>query len=89
MNEAIKHSRRNKTKPYIATIDASKAFDKIDRNNQNRYYSLDILNEQWFKSVFKSVFANTNSNIESFNATIKRDFTGRSRMSILKALESK
>ena len=27
-------------------------------------------------------FANTNSNIESFNATIKRDFTGRRRMSI-------
>ena len=53
------------------------------------------INDQWFTGVFnkwqifrnKPGFANTNSNIESFNATIKRDFTNRKRWTIKLALE--
>ena len=57
------------------------------------------IEKQWFNVTFKGDFtkwqifrnppgfANTNSNIESFNATIKRDFTGRKKLKINSALQ--
>jgi len=58
---------------------------------QKNYKAMhDYINNQWLTGPFNKWqvfrnppgFANTNSNIESFNASIKRDFTIRRRMSI-------
>ena len=51
---------------------------------------LDYIYKNWFKSVFNRWqifrnshgFANTNYNIESFNSTIKRDFTMRKKLPV-------
>jgi hypothetical protein len=55
----------------------------------------EYINAQWFSSDFNKWqifrnnpgFANTNSNIESFNNVIKRDFTGRRKLSVKVALD--
>jgi hypothetical protein len=54
----------------------------------------DYVNKQWFKSNFNKWqifrnppgYANTNSNVESFNNVIKRDFTGRRKLPLKTAL---
>lgn len=56
---------------------------------------VEYINEQWFKGIFNNWqiyhnepgFANSNSNVESFNSVIKRDFTSRKRLNIIVALE--
>jgi hypothetical protein len=53
------------------------------------------MHKQWFNGVFTQWqvwrnfpgYRNTNSNIESFNSTYKRDFSKRQKMSIFKALK--
>ena len=58
-------------------------------------YICDYIKNQWLDGDFnkwqifrnKPGYAKTNSNIESFNAAIKRDFTGRARLNMKKALE--
>ena len=53
------------------------------------------INDQWLTGRFNRWqiyhsppgFANTNSNIESFNATFKRDFTKRRRQNIKETIE--
>ena len=53
----------------------------------------DYIHQQWFTGVFTKWqvyrnfpgYANTNSNLESFNSTYKRDFNNRLKMSIVKA----
>ena len=53
------------------------------------------IEEQWFKGsftyqqIFRNPpgFANTNSNIESFNTTVKCDFTGKRKLKMKSALK--
>lgn len=55
---------------------------------------VEFLNEHWFTGVFNnwqiyhnnSGFANSNSNVESFNIAIKRDFTERKSFNIFVAV---
>ena len=64
--------------------------DKYNESNMFQY-----IEKQWLNSEFNKWqiwrndpgFANTNSNIESFNSTIKRDFTKRWKCSLAKAIE--
>ena len=51
----------------------------------NQWLSGDF--DQWQIFRKKTGFTNVQSNIESFNASIKRDHTGRKRMSIKAAIE--
>lgn len=56
----------------------------------------EYINAQWFTGNFdkwqifrnKPGFANTNSNVESFNNVIKRDFTNRRKLSVKAALDT-
>ena len=69
--------------------------EKFRQKYQKKYELMyNYINNQWLSEPFNKWqifrnnpgFANTNSNIESFNAAIKRDFTTRRRLSIPAAL---
>ena len=67
-------------------------FEKNYRKNHAAMY--EHIREQWLDSVFckwqifrnKPGFANTNSNLEGFNATVKRDFTDHTSFHISGAI---
>jgi len=65
-----------------------------DKYSTHHHAMFEYFDKQWIEGVFNNWqiyqnepgFCNTNSNMESFNATVKRDFTKRFQMSILKTL---
>ena len=66
-----------------------------DKYLNNHYDMYEYIRDQWLEGDFrmwqifrnKPGYANTNSNLESFNATIKRDFTNNTAFYISGAIE--
>lgn len=81
---------------YLSESEFKEKLKSFKTKYQINYPELyDYINEQWFENVFNKWqiyqnepgYANSNSNVESFNNVIKRDFTSRRRLSIKAALE--
>jgi hypothetical protein len=88
---------------YLTEIHMSvneKEFDQLLLSFKFKYSTsypkmYEYIDEQWFKGNFNKWqifrnppgYANTNSNIESFKATLKRDFTGRRKLKVSSALK--
>ena len=73
----------------------NQVLDFTNKYKKSEPQMFQYIDKQWLNGLFNTWqiwrsdpgFANTNSNLESFNATIKRDFTKRWKCSLAKAIE--